>query len=103
MQVGYVGLVKAINNFDPADGDSLSAYAAPCVSGEVKRYFWDKRWQVHSAPSSARHREEGDLSPLAGCAPFRRAPDLGDVSLPTDRLRMRLARDKAGSGVHLAR
>jgi hypothetical protein len=69
MQVGYVGLVKAINNFDPADGDSLSAYAAPCVSGEVKRYFRDKRWQVHSAPSSARHREEGDLSPLAGGAP----------------------------------
>ena len=29
MQVGYVGLLKAINNFDPAFGSSLSAYAAP--------------------------------------------------------------------------
>jgi Sigma-70 region 2 len=47
MQAGYVGLLKAINNFDPAAGDSLSAYAAPCISGEVKRYFRDKRWQVH--------------------------------------------------------
>ena len=47
MQVGYVGLLKAINNFDPAIGDSLSAYAAPCISGEVKRHFRDKRWQVH--------------------------------------------------------
>lgn len=47
MQVGYVGLLKAINNFDPAFGSSLSAYAAPCVSGEVKRHFRDKRWQVH--------------------------------------------------------
>ena len=47
MQVGYVGLLKAINNFDPAIGDSLSAYAAPCVTGEVKRHFRDKRWQVH--------------------------------------------------------
>jgi RNA polymerase sigma-B factor len=47
MQVGYLGLLKAINNFDPAVGDSLSAYAAPCVSGEVKRHFRDKRWQVH--------------------------------------------------------
>jgi len=46
MQVGYVGLLKAISNFDPAAGDSLSAYAAPCISGEVKRYFRDKRWQV---------------------------------------------------------
>jgi RNA polymerase sigma-B factor len=47
MQVGYVGLLKAINNFDPAFGSSLSAYAAPCVSGEIKRHFRDKRWQVH--------------------------------------------------------
>ena len=46
MQVGYVGLLKAINNFDPAVGDNLAAYAQPCVSGEIKRYFRDKRWQV---------------------------------------------------------
>jgi RNA polymerase sigma-B factor len=46
MQVGYVGLLKAIRNFDPAYGDSLMAYARPCVSGEIKRHFRDKRWQV---------------------------------------------------------
>jgi RNA polymerase sigma-B factor len=47
MQVGYVGLLKAINNYDPEVGDSLSAYASPCVSGEIKRHFRDKRWQIH--------------------------------------------------------
>jgi RNA polymerase sigma-B factor len=47
MQVGYVGLLKAINNYDPEVGDSLSAYATPCVSGEIKRHFRDKRWQIH--------------------------------------------------------
>jgi RNA polymerase sigma-B factor len=47
MQVGYVGLMKAINNYDPAIGNSLTAYATPCVSGEIKRHFRDKRWQVH--------------------------------------------------------
>jgi RNA polymerase sigma-B factor len=47
MQVGYLGLLKAIGNFDPVVGDSLAAYAAPCVSGEIKRHFRDKRWQVH--------------------------------------------------------
>ena len=46
MQAGYVGLLKAINNYDPAFGSGLSAYAAPCVSGEIKRHFRDKRWQV---------------------------------------------------------
>jgi RNA polymerase sigma-B factor len=47
MQVGYVGLLKAINNFNPDFGNSLSAYAAPCISGEIKRHFRDKRWQIH--------------------------------------------------------
>jgi RNA polymerase sigma-B factor len=47
MQVGYVGLLKAINNFDPGVGRSLAAYAQPCITGEIKRYFRDKRWQVH--------------------------------------------------------
>jgi len=47
MQVGYVGLLKAINNYDPEVGDSLAAYAQPCVYGEIKRHFRDKRWQVH--------------------------------------------------------
>jgi RNA polymerase sigma-B factor len=45
-QVGYVGLMKAINNFDPAVGDKLAAYAQPCVSGEIKRHFRDKRWHI---------------------------------------------------------
>src|SRR5258708_8460892 len=52
MQVGYVGLLKAINNFDPEVGGSLAAYAQPCISGEIKRHFRDKRWQVHAARSA---------------------------------------------------
>jgi RNA polymerase sigma-B factor len=47
MQVGYLGLLKAINHFDPKIGSSLAAYARPCIAGEIKRHFRDKRWQVH--------------------------------------------------------
>jgi len=49
MQVGYFGLLKAISHFDPAaaDGAGLAAYARPCISGELKRYFRDKRWSLH--------------------------------------------------------
>ena len=47
MQVGYVGLLKAINNFDPAVGGSLAAYAQPCITGELKRHFRDRRWHAH--------------------------------------------------------
>ena len=46
MQVGYVGLLKAMGNYDPAYGNGLRAYAVPCITGEIKRHFRDKRWQV---------------------------------------------------------
>jgi RNA polymerase sigma-B factor len=47
MQVGYIGLMKAIGRFDPAVGGNLAAYAQACISGEIKRYFRDKCWPVH--------------------------------------------------------
>src|SRR5579864_3597070 len=39
MQVGYIGLLKAINNFDPDLGSGLASYAQPCITGEIKRHF----------------------------------------------------------------
>jgi RNA polymerase sigma-B factor len=51
IQVGYVGLLKAINNFDPAFNSSLAAYARPCITGEIRRHFRDMGWQVHLARS----------------------------------------------------
>lgn len=47
MQVGYVGLMKAISRFDPAAGTNLAAYAQACISGEIRRHFRDKCWPVH--------------------------------------------------------
>jgi RNA polymerase sigma-B factor len=51
MQVGYVGLMKAINKFDPAVGGSLAAYAQATITGELRRHFRDKRWPVHASRS----------------------------------------------------
>jgi RNA polymerase sigma-B factor len=58
MQVGYLGLMKAINNFDASIGTSLAAYARPCISGELKRHFRDKRWQVRVKRSAQEGRLE---------------------------------------------
>jgi RNA polymerase sigma-B factor len=46
MQVGYLGLLKAIASYDPRFGNGLRAYAMPCITGEIKRHFRDKCWQV---------------------------------------------------------
>ena len=58
MQVGYVGLLKAINNFDPDLGSGLASYAQPCITGEIKRHFRDKRWHVHVKRSTQELRLE---------------------------------------------
>jgi len=58
MQVGYVGLLKAINNFDPSFGTNLASYAQPCIAGEIKRHFRDKRWHVHVKRSTQELRLE---------------------------------------------
>ncbi len=47
MQVGFVGLMKAISRFDPALGGNLAAYAQACIRGEIKRHFRDRCWPVH--------------------------------------------------------
>jgi RNA polymerase sigma-B factor len=74
MQVGYVGLLKAINNFDPAIGGNLAAYAQPCISGEIKRHFRDKRWQVHVKRSAQElllqvRKARGELAQKLGRSP----------------------------------
>ena len=74
MQVGYVGLLKAINNFDPEIGGSLAAYAQPCISGEIKRHFRDKRWQVHVKRSAQElllqvRKARGELAQQLGRSP----------------------------------
>ncbi len=91
LQVGYVGLIKAINNYDPAAGTGLAGYALPCVSGEIKRYFRDKRWQVHVKRSLqelrlAARSATAELTQTLGHAPSD--AELADrLSITEDELR----------------
>jgi RNA polymerase sigma-B factor len=45
-QVALVGLIKAVDQYDPGRGTNFGAYAVPTIMGEVKRHFRDKGWQV---------------------------------------------------------
>jgi RNA polymerase sigma-B factor len=46
VQVGSIGLIKAIDRFDLSRGVELTTYATPNIIGEIKRYFRDKGWSV---------------------------------------------------------
>ena len=47
LQVATLGLIKAIDRFEPARGTKFSSYAAPTILGELKRHFRDKGWALH--------------------------------------------------------
>ena len=46
VQVGYLGLIKAIERFDPDLGNEFTTFATPTIGGEIKRYFRDKGWAI---------------------------------------------------------
>jgi RNA polymerase sigma-B factor len=46
LQVGIVGLIKAINRFDPERQVEFSTFALPTITGELKRFFRDTSWSV---------------------------------------------------------
>ena len=78
LQVGYVGLVAAINNFDPAVGCTLATYARSYINGEIKRYFRDKRWRVHVV------RPVKELVMQARTATWQLAQELGRTPTESD-------------------
>jgi RNA polymerase sigma-B factor len=73
-QVAMVGLVKAVDRFDPDYGGSFSSFAGPTIEGEIKRHFRDRSWVVR-VPRSAKElhlqvrRASDELSHEIGRSP----------------------------------
>ena len=70
-QVAYLGLVKAVDNFDPEYGTGFLGYATPMIVGEIKRCFRDTTWSVHVP------RRMQELSGALRKAVEEMAPELG--------------------------
>lgn len=47
LQVARLGMLKAVERFDPTIGVPFSAYARPTIAGELRRHFRDTTWSVH--------------------------------------------------------
>ncbi len=74
LQAAYVGLMKAINGFDPALGHPFRGYAVVTMTGEVKRHFRDRTWairvpRVYQERRAELNRLVSDLSQDLGRAP----------------------------------
>jgi RNA polymerase sigma-B factor len=52
VQVGTIGLIKAVDGYREDRGSDLGAYAVPTIVGELRRHVHDRRWPVHVAGRS---------------------------------------------------
>ncbi|MET9291370.1 SigB/SigF/SigG family RNA polymerase sigma factor [Streptomyces sp. NPDC003077] len=80
-QVAALGLVKAVDHYDPERGDAFASYAVPTVVGEIKRHFRDHTWGVHVPRRVQELRAKVRLSvkELATTADDR-APSVGAIA-----------------------
>jgi RNA polymerase sigma-B factor len=90
IQVGYVGLMKAINSFDPGVRPELKPFAHACVSGEIKRYFRDKRWVIRVSRADqelllAAKKAQADLNAELGGTPTTEQV-AAHLSVPVEQL-----------------
>ena len=77
LQVASLGLIKAIDRFEPGRGTKFTSYAAPTILGELKRHFRDKGWSLHvprdlQERTLAVSRETEALSKQLGRSPMVR-------------------------------
>jgi RNA polymerase sigma-B factor len=82
-QVAYVGLVKAVQRFDPARGGDIVAFAVPTIAGEIKRYFRDASWMVR--PPRALQELDLELRPAVSALSQRigRDPSIDEIAEET--------------------
>jgi RNA polymerase sigma-B factor len=81
VQVASLGLVKAVERFDPERGFAFTSFAVPTIVGELKRYFRDAGWALHvdrSAQERARKIAEArrEVSSRQGRSPT--VPELAE-------------------------
>jgi len=105
VQVGAIGLIKAVDRFDPERGLEFSTYATPTILGEIKRHFRDTGWLIH-VPRRAQELQttlntaRADLSQELGRAPT--VPELAKrIDIDEETVLEALDAARAYSGVPL--
>ena len=80
IHVGTIGLIKAIDRFDPSRGLEFTTYATPTIMGEIKRHFRDKGWTIRVPRRLQELSAKVNSATDELTAQFQRSPSIEEVA-----------------------
>ena len=85
LQVASLGLLKAINGYDPDRGIAFTSYAVPTILGEVRRHFRDKAWSVRVPRALQELALDVEKATVRLTTELGRAPTIAEISAAVGR------------------
>jgi RNA polymerase sigma-B factor len=80
LQVANLGLLNAVDRFDPARGIPFTAFASPTILGELKRHFRDRVWTVRVPRGLHDRMAEVDKAITELTKSLQRSPSIGEIA-----------------------
>ncbi len=80
LQVANLGLVNAVDRFDPSRGIPFTAFASPTILGELKRHFRDRVWTVRVPRGLHDRMAEVDKAIVELTKKLQRSPSVGEIA-----------------------
>jgi RNA polymerase sigma-B factor len=84
LQTATVGLIKAVDGFDPGHGTDFVNYAIPTILGEIKRYFRDRTWSMRIPRRLQEMRLAINTAQAELSQTLNRAPTVADIASHLD-------------------
>jgi RNA polymerase sigma-B factor len=83
VQVASMGLVKAVDRYEPGRGCAFSSYAVPTIVGELKRHFRDRTWTVRPPRALQELTLRVEAARLRLSQELERAPTVSELAVAT--------------------
>jgi RNA polymerase sigma-B factor len=85
VQIATIGLIKAIDRFDPEYGNDFAAYAVPTIVGEIKRHFRDRTWDIRVPRRLQELKLDINEATATLAQRLGRSPTVADIASYLDR------------------
>jgi RNA polymerase sigma-B factor len=102
VQVASLGLLKAIDRFDPDREVAFSSYAVPTILGELKRHFRDRTWSVRVPRDLQELALKVDRVVASLSRDLQRAPSIGEIARALGASEERVLEAREASGAYRA-